>query len=60
MVVPVLITSCQYSEKENTGPAAAQTSTQTNAKQKATGEPAHRVTLLAKWSNAVSIGDLSA
>src|SRR5260221_10981162 len=27
----VLITSCQYSEKENTGPAAAQTSTQANA-----------------------------
>lgn len=44
MVVPVLITYCQFSEKWNIGPRQAQTSTVTSAPQKASGDPAQRVT----------------
>ena len=48
MVVPVLMTSCQSSEKWKTGPSAPHTRTVASAAQNAVGEPAHRVTLLAK------------
>src|SRR5438045_2435127 len=39
MVVPVLITSCQVSEKPNSGPVPSHTSTTIAAKRKLSGEP---------------------
>ena len=39
MVVAVLITSCQVSEKWNIGPVAAQATMLTKASKKAQGEP---------------------
>ena len=43
MVVPVLITSCQVSEKPKSGPRAAQTMTTSAAAPIVQGVPAHRV-----------------
>ena len=40
MVVPVLITSCQVSEKPKSGPVTAQTSTTATAAMKAQDRPA--------------------
>ncbi len=39
IVVPVLITSCQVSEKPNSGPVAAQTTTTSAAVRNAQGDP---------------------
>ena len=39
MVVPVLITSCQTSEKPKIGPVTAQTITAPSARMKASGRP---------------------
>ena len=39
MVVPVLMTSCQVSEKPKSGPVAAHTRTTTTASTNANGEP---------------------
>ena len=44
MVVPVLITSCQVSEKSNSGPNTAHRMIRLNARIKATGLPVFRVT----------------
>ncbi len=44
MVVPVLITNCQVSEKLNIGPVTAQTMITRNARIKARGFPVARVT----------------
>ena len=40
MVVPVLMTSCQTSEKPKIGPVTAQTTTAASARMKASGRPA--------------------
>ena len=45
IVVPVLMTSCQVSEKRNSGPLIIQTSTTPQAMANAIGEPTIRVTL---------------
>lgn len=60
MVVSVLITNCQFSEKWNSGPTAAQASTVSNAAQNTNGEPAHRVTPDANRSKRVNSGEWAA
>ena len=57
MVVPVLMTSCQFSEKPKSGPVTAQATITSSAAQKAVGDPAQRVTPEAKRSKAVSRGE---
>ena len=52
MVVPVLITSCQVSEKPNTGPRAAQTMIAVSASANALVLPVHVVMAPAKRSVA--------
>jgi hypothetical protein len=42
IVVPVLITSCQVSEKRKIGPVSAQTKTTRNARRKADAVPVSR------------------
>lgn len=51
MVVPVLMTSCQVSEKWKTGPVIAQTIMTKNASMKAKGEPVAFVTVVENLSN---------
>ena len=51
MVVPVLMTSCQVSEKSKTGPVPAHTATSTTASTNVAGLPAHSEVLLAKRVN---------
>ncbi len=51
MVVPVLITSCQVSEKLNSGPVTAQTTTSTTHARKAAGLPVTWAVQLAKRAN---------
>ena len=56
MVVPVLITSCQVSEKPNIGPDIAQTKITVKAVIKARGEPVVLVTLFdIFWNKAESL-----
>jgi len=59
MVVPVLMTNCQVSEKPNTGPEVAHRATAIDAMPKATGEPAHLVTRVAnrskKWETGLRL-----
>src|SRR3982750_2453682 len=47
MVVEVLITNCQVSEKPNSGPLAAQAATRTTQTRKVTGRPVQWATKLA-------------
>src|SRR6185503_2792756 len=57
MVVPVLITSCQVSEKPNSGPVAAQTSTVAQAAKNAVGDPARVEACRARsWKCQVRLG----
>lgn len=51
MVVPVLMTSCQVSEKANNGPVVAQTAITPTATPNAHEPPAHSVTRLANRSS---------
>src|SRR5829696_2743329 len=51
MVVPVLMTSCQVSEKPKSGPVTAQTTTTPAATAKAGGRPVARAVHLAKRVN---------
>src|SRR5687768_6932552 len=50
-VVPVLITSCQVSEKPKSGPVTAQTSTTPRARPKANGVPLSTDTRWASFLN---------
>ena len=52
IVVPVLTTSCQVSEKPNSGPLAAHTKTTQNATRNAAGEPTMPDTLCASLRNS--------
>src|SRR5690606_15302458 len=56
IVVPVLMTSCQVSEKPNTGPVTAQVSTTARARRKAAGWPAQPAIRLAMRVKILSIG----
>src|SRR5437016_14561694 len=51
MVVAVLMTSCQVSEKPKTGPVAAHTRITTTADQKAAADPNRSEILRATWRN---------
>jgi hypothetical protein len=56
MVVPVLITNCQVSEKPNKGPVIPQMITTNKAMLKARGEPVALVTLFdIFWNRAESL-----
>jgi hypothetical protein len=57
MVVAVLITSCQVSEKPKSGPVAPQTTTPASASMKAPGLPASSDT---PWAKAVNLRWMSA
>lgn len=52
MVVPVLITSCQVSEKSNIGPDRAHINTTAKAIRNDADEPVQAVTLVARFSKA--------
>ena len=56
MVVPVLMTSCQVSEKPKIGPVTAQTITADSAKMKASGRPVWPAMLPAILVKRRSIG----
>lgn len=58
MVVPVLMTSCQFSEKWNKGPVIAQASTMSSAIMKAAVLPAASVTQPANLSNRRLVFDI--
>lgn len=58
MVVPVLMISCQVSEKPNTGPLAPQMRMTATAITNAVGRPAARAIALEKSPNAFETFDL--
>jgi hypothetical protein len=55
MVVPVLITSCQFSEKPKKGPDTAQTRTTTTQIRKAGGLPVTLAVAFANLAKSLSI-----
>lgn len=55
MVVPVLMVSCQFSEKWKKGPAAAQATTSATQIRNAIGLPAARAVALAKDAKNLSM-----